>query len=261
MFTLSKKKSTLNDLDTNLNEIYSNIRSVPSYSSKITDFLRRNPSKSLFKQVRRKFPRRKIRAFYPFHIMMSDTINYRNYAFPANRHFKYIMVLIDVFSKKAWAQPMKRMTEIDSTIAMQTMIDQLPDLPKIIITDLGTEYYNSKMNNLMIQFGIKHYSLRGPHKACVAERFIRTLKGRLEKYFWDKRTRNWVDVLQQFISNYNNTYHRSIKMAPNEVNDENRRQIFETLYPDVKELTATRLKKGDLVRILVNKNIFEKGYT
>jgi hypothetical protein len=117
------------------------------------------------------------------------------------------------------------------------------------------------MKALFNRYAINHYSIRGKHKACVAERFIRTLKSRLEKYFWENKTQNWVDVLDQFIVNYNGTYHRSIKMAPNDVNDENRSKVFQTLYPNTKDNTKPRLNKGDQVRILKDKNIFEKSYT
>ena len=171
------------------------------------------------------------------------------------------MVMVDVFSKRAYAQPMKRMRDFDATIAMENMLKMLPDLPKIIITDLGTEYYNSKMRALFQRFGIKHYSIRGKHKACVAERFIRTIKSRLERYFWEKKTHNWVDVLQDFIENYNNTYHRSIKMSPNAVNENNRKIVFANLFPHIKDKTPPRLQRGDKVRLLKRKNLFDKGYS
>lgn len=244
-----------------LNEMYTNVRSTPSYSSKIQEFLRKNSTSSMFRQVRHHYPRRRIKAYYPYQIMMSDTINYRRYAMPHNRNYKYIMVLIDVFSKRAVALPLKRLRDFDALLVLKNMITELPDIPKTIITDLGTEYYNSKVKNLFKQYGIKHYSIRGKHKACVAERFIKTLKGRLERYFWEKKTHNWIDVLPQFIENYNNTYHRSIKMAPVEVNDNNRKEVFATMYPKLKDNTPPRLNKGDTVRILISKNIFEKGYT
>ena len=68
-------------------------------------------------------------------------------------------------------------------------------------------------------------------------------------------------MLQQFVDNYNQTYHRSIKMAPVDVNENNRDLVFKTLYPNNKVKTEPRLKQGDRVRILKQKNIFEKGYT
>ncbi len=179
---------------------------------------------------------------------------------PQNNNYKYIMVLIDVFSKRAWAEPMKRINEFDATIAMENMVRKLPDIPQTIITDKGTEYYNSKMKNLFDRLAIKHYSIRGRHKACVAERFIRTLKSRLEKYFWATKKHKWIDVLPQFIENYNKTYHRSIKMAPNDVTEENRAKVFKTLYPHTQDNKPPRLEVGDRVRLLRPKTIFEKGY-
>ena len=244
----------------NLNEIYTNVRSTPSYSSKIKKFMQQNVTSSLFRQVRHKYPRRRIKSYYPYNIMMFDTINYRSYG-SHNQNFKYISVGIDVFSKMAYAAPMKKMNEFDSKIAMESIFSKLPDLPQSIITDLGTEYYNSQMKTLFDRYGIRHYSIRGKHKACVAERFIRTLKGRLEKYFFEKKTFNWIDVLDNFINNYNNSYHRSIKMAPKDVNETNRTKVYSTLYPKSQNNRKPRLHKGDQVRLLREKNIFEKGYT
>ena len=244
----------------NLNEIYTNVRSVPSYSSKIKKFLQQNVTSSLFRQVRHKYPRRRIKSYYPYNIMMFDTINYRNYG-TKNKNFKYINIGIDVFSKMAYAEPMKKMNEFDSTIAMESILNKLPEIPQNIITDLGTEYYNSKIKALFERYGINHYSIRGKHKACVAERFIRTLKSRLEKYFFEKKTNNWIDVLDQFVVNYNNLYHRSIKMPPVNVSDSNRKEVFRTMYPKSLEQRRPRLNKGDQVRLLKDKNIFEKGYT
>ena len=248
------------NLTTSLNEIYENIKSIPSYSSKIRDFLRQNETSSLFKQVRHKFPRRRIVAHYPFEIVMSDTINYRNIAGPANKGFKYIMVVVDVFSKFAWAEPMKRLNDISSLNALEAILNRMDQVPENFVTDRGNEYYNRKMYDLFQRFGINHYSLRGPHKAANAERFIRTLKSKFERYFWKNKTTSWIDVLQPFIFNYNHTYHRSIKMAPFAVSDDNRAQVYKTLYPKLKDHIRPRLRVGDKVRILQEKNLFQKGY-
>lgn len=255
-----QKRNNITNLDENIEKVYTNIKSVPSYSKKIIDFLRKKESSSLFRQVRHKFPRRKIKSYFPYQMMMTDTINYRNYS-DSNRNYKYIMVLIDVFSKMAWTFPMQRMKEADSMIAMESMLKQVPENPHVIISDRGTEYYNSKMKTLFERLGIKHYSLQGKHKACIAERFIKTIKGRLEKYFWETKTRNWIDVLQSFTSNYNSTYHRSIKMSPIEVNDDNRKIVFKNLYPKLTMKINPRLKIGDQVRLLRTKGLFEKGYS
>ena len=174
-------------LRTNLEEIYQNIKSVPAFTSKIRDFLRENETSSVFRQVRHKFPRRRIVAHFPFQIVMSDTINYRNIAGPKNKGFKYIMVVVDVFSKFAWAEPMKRLNDFESLAVLTRILDKMPEIPTNFITDLGKEYYNRKVYDLFRLYGINHYSLRGPHKASIAERFIRTLKSKIERYFYKKQ--------------------------------------------------------------------------
>ena len=248
--------------DINLTEIYENVKSIPNYSSKIKDFLRHNITSSIHKQVRRKFPRRRIVVHYPLEIVMSDLIDFSHNKMPfVNNGYRYIMVVIDCFSKMAWAEPMKRKGGLDSCIAIENVLRKMPEIPQNLITDRGLEYYDHRVQKLLDRYGIHHYSITGRHKACIAERFIRTLKGRMEKYFWNSKKRRWVDVLQQFISNYNKTYHRSIHMAPEAVNENNRAQVFKALFPKDRVKTKPRLSKGDRVRILREKNIFEKGYT
>lgn len=97
-------------------------------------------------------------------------------------------------------------------------------------------------------------------KASVVERVIQTLKSRLEKYFSLNKTKKWVDVIDQIVKNYNSTPHRSIGMAPNQVSDKNSKKVFNKLFPDIHLVAKPRLKSGNIVRILKNKSIFDKGY-
>ena len=116
------------------------------------------------------------------------------------------------------------------------------------------------MREVLDEYAIHHYSIKTKMKASVIERFNRTLRGKLEKYFVKNNTKNWVDVLQQFVSNYNNTPHRAIGMPPSKVNDSNAANIFTKLFPDIQLEAKPRLKTGDIVRILKEKTLFEKGY-
>ena len=142
-----------------LQEIYTKVKSVPSYTAKIKEFLANYEGHSVFKPVRHNYPRRRIKAFFPFQIMMSDTINYRQYGMPFNRNFKYIMVLVDVFSKKAYVAPLKTLSALDSVKGMEDMLKDCDTLPNTIITDKGLEYYNFKMKSLFERKNIRHYSL------------------------------------------------------------------------------------------------------
>ena len=179
----------------------------------------------------------------------------------ANSGFKYSLVFIDVFSKMCYVEPMKDKHALTTLVAFEKIFRRLPFTPNHIITDVGTEFYNWQVQKLFTENGIVHYSLRGQHKASVAERMIQTLKGRLEKYFWKNKTKRYLDVLQTIVDNYNRTPHRSIGMAPVKVNRSNTEQVFKKMYKDYPIKTDPRLRVGDKVRIARLKTIFEKGYT
>ena len=92
------------------------------------------------------------------------------------------------------------------------------------------------------------------------ERFNRTLKSRLERYFTENKTTTWFDVLQDFTRNINNSVNRSIGMEPGKVTDKNAHQIRERLYGQEDNIHPCNFEKGDKVRIPKIKNIHSKGY-
>ena len=217
-------------------------------------------TQNLFKQTRHHFKRRKIRCFYPFEIIFSDSIVYRQYS-NKNSGYKYIIVVVDCFTKMAYGEAVKKLDEFSASIALEKIMKKMPEIPRFFCTDRGTEFVNSKVGKLLEGLGIVHYQMRGTHKASIAERFIKTLKSKLEKYFWQNQTRKWIDVYQEYIKIYNNSYHRTIKMKPAQVNWDNRQKVFRSLFPDIIDKTFPRLKIGQIVRLIKFKSTFEKGYT
>jgi len=97
-------------------------------------------------------------------------------------------------------------------------------------------------------------------KAAVAERFNRTLKTKMYRYFTAKNTRHYVDVLPDLLHSYNHTYHRSIGMAPVEVDDTNEHLVRARLYPLKPKLYKWKYDVGDKVRITMRRQPFKKGY-
>ena len=98
-------------------------------------------------------------------------------------------------------------------------------------------------------------------KAAVVERFNRTLKTKMYKYFTFKNTLRYIDVLQDLVDSYNATYHRSIGMAPNEVNATNEHLVRSRLYPPKKPVVRWQFDVGDTVRITKARHTpFNKGY-
>ena len=95
----------------------------------------------------------------------------------------------------------------------------------------------------------------------MVERVNRTIKSRIQKYFYKNKTKNWIDILEKVVVNYNNTPHSVIGIAPNQVSESNRKQVYKRMYPDLGLRTVCKLKVGDRVRKIINKDIYEKGYT
>ena len=99
------------------------------------------------------------------------------------------------------------------------------------------------------------YSTHNEGKSVVAERFIRTLKNKIYKYMTSVSKNVYIDQLDDIVNEYNNTYHRTIKMKPIDVRDNTYINIGKEV--NVKD---SKFKVGDHVRISKYKNIFAKGY-
>ena len=246
-----------------LEKLYTDPDFPTAYSAGLKHFLQSKTSLSRHKQIRRRFKRRKTLVFGPYTTLQADTIFYRNYS-RQNHGYKYILVVIDCFSRKNWVRPMKSTTAEETAKCLDEIIGSMPYKPTQFSSDQGNEF-NSKhpaiFNTLILKYGMIMYTLKAPIKAGIAERFIRTLKTRIERYFTENNTFKWVDVLEKLSKALNNSYHRSIGMTPNEVNFENRREVFRRLYGSSAPPIECKFKLGDRVRIPITKEIFDKGYT
>ena len=104
---ISSKDVSLNDA---LDKLYTDISSVPSFSAKIEKYLRSNAVHSKHRRIiKKKFPRRKIISRFPFDLFMADLIEYPQLRFQ-NSNYKFILIIIDCFTRKIWAVPMKQKT-------------------------------------------------------------------------------------------------------------------------------------------------------
>uniref|UniRef100_A0ABD2W899 Integrase catalytic domain-containing protein n=1 Tax=Trichogramma kaykai TaxID=54128 RepID=A0ABD2W899_9HYME len=180
-----------------------------------------------------------------------------------NSGYKYLLTVIDVFSKNAWAIPVKTKTAEDVSRAMASILSS-DKHPKNLHTDNGKEFYNSTFSQLMKKFKINHYSTFTHMKASICERFNRTLKEKMWRLFSLNGNYKWLDALPKLLNDYNNTVHRTIGMKPKDVKKSNEKELL--LRYDAMSLPFTtqpkeKFKVGDKVRISKAKHVFEKGYT
>ena len=170
-----------------------------------------------------------------------------------NKGIKYLLRAIDLYSKYAFAIPLKDKKGISIVNAFNKIIKQSNRKPNKIWVDQGGEFYNNVFEKWLSDNDIIMYSKYIEGKSVVAERF-RTLKNELYKHMTATGKNVYYDVLDDVVNKYNNTKHSTIKMKPIDVKNNKR------VYIDQHNEKDSKFKVGDRVRISRYKNIFAKGY-
>jgi len=131
----------------------------------------------------------------------------------------------------------------------------------MVQSDKDKEFLNAAFQSMLQSRGIHFYiSENDDLKASVVERFTRTLKTKMYRYFTHANTRRYVDVLDDLLHSYNNTYHRSIGMAPVEVGPHNEDRVRARLYPLKPKMFKWKYNVGNRVRIAMQRQSFRKEY-
>jgi Integrase core domain/Chromo (CHRromatin Organisation MOdifier) domain len=274
---LIKKGEKMTDISKQLSEIYYNPENPAAFSTleilhkavngsiskkQIREWLQNQNTYTLHRPKRKRFQRN----FYDLDnigdLWQTDLICWESLA-KYNDGFKYILVIIDCFSKFVYTVPLKSKNANEVTNAFKEIFDRVKQTPLRMSSDRGKEFCNKNFKSLMKAHNVRFDVVEDDqNKSCIAERFIRTLSSLIYKYFTYANTFRYIDVLQQLTLSYNNRWHRTIRMAPSEVKDNN---ILE-VYHNIRRNRKLRTKKpkcnvGDHVRISRNKHIFSKNYT
>ena len=218
-----------------------------------------NLAEELHKPVTRKFKRRRVLIYNIDDIWSADLKDMQSYS-KHNKGYKYLLNVIDLFSKYAYSIPLK-------TKSSQEIIKSFEKLfgvrhAKKLWTDQGSEFINNNFKKFLEARNITLYHVYNEGKACVIERFNRTLGEMIQKHMTSTNSDKYIDVLQKLIDDYNHKYHSSIKMSPIEASKpENKSKVLENLYGNtIPSLDKPKFKVGDRVRIAVLKGKFAKGY-
>lgn len=219
--------------------------------------------KELHKPVRKNFPRRNTVLKGINDLYQADLVEVIPHS-KINKGYKYILTVINCFTKVADALPLSNKTGKHVTNAMEKIIKRDKNKIKHLQTDDGKEYFNQWFDALMKKYKINHYSTNSDKKASIIERFNRTLKGSMYKHFSIKGTYVWYDVLAKLIRDYNNKFHRTIGMKPIDVSKDNEKivmsRILKTTMPKIEKMQPKSFLIEDQVRISRHKTIFTKGY-
>ncbi|KAK3750987.1 hypothetical protein QZH41_007598 [Actinostola sp. cb2023] len=227
----------------------------------VKEWLEKQPGYTLHKPVQRRFRRSRVIVDGLDEQWQSDLVDVQRMS-GDNQGYKHWLTCIDVLSRYAWIRPIKNKTAPQIIQAFQSIFKEGRQ-PRVLQTDQGTEFLNRHVQAFLKSQGIRHFVTYSDPKAQIVERFHRTIKNRLWRYFTAQNTQKYVDVLPEFVTGYNQAYHRSIRRSPDSVTHENAQEVWHTLYDDdVKPTTRRRFRfrVGDQVRMSKLARAIKKGY-
>lgn len=228
----------------------------------VANYLASEPAYSLYKPRRYKFRRNKFIIRGLDDLWQGDLADMSSLA-SENDNYRYLLVIIDSFSKFLWVLPVKRKSAASVTEAIQKVLERAsPRKPDHFLVDKGGEFRNSVLQNFMREAGINFYTTRNPDtKAAIAERSIRTLKGRIYRFLTKNNTKRYIDHLDDIVTGYNRAKHRAIGMRPIDVTKASEGAVRRRLYPGkLHEIHTFPYSVGDAVRLAKEKTPFQKGY-
>ena len=218
-------------------------------------------SKELHKPKRINFERRRVISNHIDHIWGIDLITMIKYS-KQNNNYKYILTVIDFFSKHSWCYPLKNKNYNEIINSFKDIFKKSKRKPKMIQSDEGTEFTNKQVQKFFNDNNIKWYHTYNRDIKCsICERFNRTILNKIYKNFTLNNNTIWIKDLNKLVKEYNNSYHRTIKMTPLNASKKSNENIVRKNHNFEITDKKQKFKIGDKVRVSLLKNTFEKGYT
>ena len=219
-------------------------------------------AKEVFTPQITKFKRQRIIPLYKDETWSADLIDKSSLS-KYNNNYKFILTVIDIFTKYAWAIPLKNKSGLSITNGFTIVLSEHPQggseprKPEKLWVDRGSEFYNKTFKSLIKEYETKLYFTYSDLKAVFIERFNRTLLHIINRPMFINGDCNWVNILSDAVVTYNNNIHSTIKMTPVDASNNPDKVKY---YVNSAKATP-KFKVGDYVRNVDKRNIFSKGYT
>ena len=224
----------------------------------VIDWLRSQRTYVLHRYTKTEFNRRKVLVPKHQHQYQADLM-FVNTLEKDNDGVKYLMIIIDCFSRFLVVVPMKEKSAKASLAAIKLGFKKMKKIPKKFQTDDGSEFFNNLVSQYFKTNGVIHFS-SSQHdvKAQMAERVIRTLREKIMKYMFANKSLRYITALPNLVESYNNRKHSAFhgKFAPSEINDKNYKQAKDLLYKDyLEKINKEKFKFniGDVVLLAFDK--------
>ena len=169
-------------------------------------------AEELHKPIRRNFTKRRVFAKGVDEIWAADLVEMQRFS-DWNKGIKYLLMVIDVFSKFGWIEPLEN-KKGETVVNAFEKIFKSGRQPRLLWTDKGKEFFNKNVKQLLSRKNIKLYSTENEEKSSVVERFNRTIKQKMWKMFSANNNTVYFDKIDELLKNYNSSFHRSIQMSP-----------------------------------------------
>ena len=213
------------------------------------------------KPPKKYYPTNKTDVYYVDDIWSLDILDLKDYGPKNNRGYRYVLVVIDNFSKNGWTVPLKNKNAQTIKDSFENILTISKRSPNLIETDRGKEFYNNIFQEFLNKNNIKLYSRNSSYGAVFAERFNRTIRDLLKKPVFEKGDGNWIDVLPKITKQYNNRIHSSTKLTPIQASlKTNEGFVYKNLL-DKRKKVKPKFQINDLVRTADLKKTFSKGDT
>ena len=190
-----------------------------------------------------------------------DILDLKDYGLENNRGYRYVLVIIDNFSKFGWTVPLKNKNAQTIKDSFENILINSKRKPNLIKSDRGKEFYNNIFQDFLNKNNIKLYSRNSSYGAVFAERFNRTIRDLLKKIVFERGDAKWIDVLSTITKQYNNRIHSSTKLSPIQASlKKNEGYVYKNLL-DKRKKVKPKFQINDLVRTADLKRTFSKGDT
>ena len=196
--------------------------------SQIKKWIQKQESYSRNKRVKRNFQRGRVIVAGIDDQFDADLASLIYYA-DDNNGYKYLLVVIDIFSHYAWVQSLKDKTATQIVNAFDKILSE-GRMPKKLCTDAAKDFTSTKFQTFVKGKNILHFVTHNEKQVNYVERFIKTLKSRISRYMIEKNTCRYIDVLQKNVTSYNHTWHSGIRSEPVNVNKQNEKQLWWQMY-------------------------------
>lgn len=183
-----------------------------------------------------------------------------------NGDVKFLLNVIDNFTKYAWSEPLRNKTRDVVLQAFKKIIKECKIKPKSVFADSGGEFQNAKFKKFCSAKDIDLYFAKSFGHASMVERFNLTLKRKIYAFMTDNETYRFVPKLKDIMKSYNTSKHSSLPdISPLEAENGNQETFYQMRLLNEKKYmkiprTNTKYDIGDTIRVSTAKNVFSRGF-